>query len=430
MNLESTEDTILGLHDRTGIPRSLTSTTTMSTNGITDNFAASLEKLAEKDFTSQASHSWYEDARRRALVAVRSLQQQLETPFEHARRTGWQEAANVMAIKIALDLGIFAELSKHDSKSGITILALAKATSTPEELVGRVMRHHTAWELVKELGSGRYAATSKSTAFLNPLVASNIEIWFRLCASAFSYCPKYLKEGHYEDLPIAGKGNFEKAMGNGLNLWQHMNENPEMGKLFAEFMVSFSEDRTLWTSLYPVEERLLHGADSTGALIVDVGGGVGNYMQRFHKLFPQSKGRLIVQDQKEVVAQANNDPEIEMQVHDFFTPQPVQGARAYFLHDILHDWSDEQCSKILGHIKDAMRGGYSKVLVSDLVVTTQNPDRFMTSLDMSMMAVLGAKERTEEQWRSLFENAGLKLANIFTASGDYNSLMEVVLGAK
>lgn len=58
---------------------------------------------------------------------------------------------------------------------------------------------------------------------------------------------------------------------------------------------------------------------------------------------------------------------IELQVHDFFTPQPIKGARAYFMRSVLHDWPDEQCRKILGHLKDAMDPGYSKILISDCV---------------------------------------------------------------
>ncbi|KAG6354382.1 hypothetical protein INS49_004399 [Diaporthe citri] len=40
------------------------------------------------------------------------------------------------------------------------------------------------------------------------------------------------------------------------------------------------------------------------------------------------------------------DSRVELQVHDFFTPQPVKGARAYFTRSVLHDWPDEQsCSR-------------------------------------------------------------------------------------
>ena len=38
----------------------------------------------------------------------------------------------------------------------------------------------------------------------------------------------------------------------------------------------------------------------------------------------------------------------------------------------------------------------------------------MAQLDMLMMAVLAAWERTHEQWSKLLESVGLKISNIYT----------------
>jgi hypothetical protein len=46
---------------------------------------------------------------------------------------------------------------------------------------------------------------------------------------------------------------------------------------------------------------------------------------------------------------------IEAQAHDFFKPQPVKGANAYYLAAVLHDWPDKQALQILGQIREAMR---------------------------------------------------------------------------
>lgn len=80
--------------------------------------------------------------------------------------------------------------------------------------------------------------------------------------------------------------------------------------------------------------------------------------------------------------------------HDFFTPQPVKGARAYYLHSVLHDWNDDDCVRILEALKPAMNKGYSTVLINELVVPSQQAEWPVTSMD-HLMLVLGAmRERT------------------------------------
>ena len=74
-------------------------------------------------------------------------------------------------------------------------------------------------------------------------------------------------------------------------------------------------------------------------LLVDVGGGVGQDLLKFHAKHPDLRGRLILQDLPDVVNNAKVPEYIEAMGHDFFTPQPIHGAKAYYLHSILHDVS-------------------------------------------------------------------------------------------
>lgn len=58
---------------------------------------------------------------------------------------------------------------------------------------------------------------------------------------------------------------------------------------------------------------------------------------RFHEAFPDSSdGRLILQETEQVLSTVDELPaRIEKMSHDFFLPQPVKGARAYYLHHIV-----------------------------------------------------------------------------------------------
>lgn len=88
------------------------------------------------------------------------------------------------------------------------------------------------------------------------------------------------------------------------------------------------------------------------------------------------------------------NPPSEAQTHDFYTPQHVK-ARAYSLHSILHDWGDDEGVRILENLKPALKPGYSRVLLFEIVVAEENPSFASTSMDMQMLAHLSSFERTE-----------------------------------
>lgn len=79
---------------------------------------------------------------------------------------------------------------------------------------------------------------------------------------------------------------------------------------------------------------------------------------------------MILQDQAEAISsiQEGDRPAIECTAHDFFTPQPVRGARAYHMHSVLHDWSDGNARKILMRLEEALNPGHSKTMINENVV--------------------------------------------------------------
>ena len=98
---------------------------------------------------------------------------------------------------------------------------------------------------------------------------------------------------------------------------------------------------------------------------------------------------------------------------------------------ILHDWSDDHCVKILQRCKEAIpskdEGG--KIIIIDMVVKINhenvNYSNSQLLIDMLMMNLnIGGKERTEDQWKSLFKSAGLGEYKIFTMLGP-RSVIEV-----
>ncbi|KAK1676081.1 hypothetical protein BDP55DRAFT_693734 [Colletotrichum godetiae] len=82
----------------------------------------------------------------------------------------------------------------------------------------------------------------------------------------------------------------------------------------------------------------------------------------------------------------------------FLSVLTLKGARAYYLHSVLHDWTNEICESILGQVKATMRPGYDRLLINENVIPSWGADWQVTGLDMVMMTVFASRERTEEQW--------------------------------
>lgn len=188
---------------------------------------------------------------------------------------------------------------------------------------------------------------------------------------------------------------------------------------------------------YPVAERLIEGFDSISSsdvLLVDVGGGRGHDVSLFTSQHPTHPGRVVLQDREPVIAgvlesidaDAASHP-FEAQAHDFFTPQPVRGARAYSLHSILHDWSDEDGVKILQNLVPALKRGYSRVLLNEIVVSEERPTLAATNMDLMMLAHFAVRERTEKEWRDILAQAGLRVVRVYTYPGVAESLIEAEL---
>jgi hypothetical protein len=390
-----------------------------------DDLASSISE-ANKNFSQFACQPEYETSRIRALKAARELCQRLETPLELSRRIAWQEPALIASIKIALNLGLFSQLKSCGRDKSLSTRELAQAANVDEELAARILRQLGSWGIIHETGLSQYSSTPTSDAFLEPKVASGIDYWLHLSALCFRSLPSHLHEKGYKDIT---NGIWERASGTDKNFWGWFADNPVAFKGFTDHLAGFSDGRAKWTSIYPVKEKLLQDAENEGPLIVDVGGGVGQDIAEFQREYPQPGGRLFVQDQPATIGEAQKsglDPAIEAQVHDFFTPQPIIGSRAYLLHYVLHDWPDDTALKILENLKPALKKGYSKLLIVEFVVAMQNADPFNTALDMVMMAISGAKERTADDWQKLIQRAGMKVVGMWSLPGNHESVIEVI----
>ena len=187
--------------------------------------------------------------------------------------------------------------------------------------------------------------------------------------------PEYLEKTNYRNPRNIADGPFQYGHDTKVPFWVYLGEKPDLLQCFNNFMGGYRQGKPSWVDpdFYPVADHLGRTFnDKPGAvLLVDVGGGKGHDLGELKAKHPNLPGRLVLQERQEVIDQIENlHSAIEATVHDFFTPQPIQGesslpvrfsttdillsgAKAYYLHSVLHDWDDETCRKILASLTSA-----------------------------------------------------------------------------
>lgn len=105
----------------------------------------------------------------------------------------------------------------------------------------------------------------------------------------------------------------------------------------------------------------------------------------------------------------------------------VLGARVYFFHFIMHDWSDEVCLEILGNVTPAMKKGYSKLLLNEFILPERGCPLLLSGFDLQMMTIHAGKERTESQWLALLSRVGLTVKKFWVPSSGGEGIIEAEL---
>jgi hypothetical protein len=100
---------------------------------------------------------------------------------------------------------------------------------------------------------------------------------------------------------------------------------------------------------------------------------------------------------------------------DFFTSVP-QGADAYLLSGVIHDWDDSRALTILRNCRKAMTEN-SKVLLVDMIVPDAASASFSKLLDLNMLVMNGGRERTKAEFCSLLDCCRLQAHKNYSNHG-------------
>jgi hypothetical protein len=70
---------------------------------------------------------------------------------------------------------------------------------------------------------------------------------------------------------------------------------------------------------------------------------------------------------------------------------------------------------------------HSKILINEVVIPDEGAHWLTTSVDLGVMTCLASRERTEEEYRALFNSVGFEMTGIWKHFEGYDSVMEVTL---
>ncbi|KAI0896495.1 putative O-methyltransferase [Annulohypoxylon nitens] len=362
-------------------------------------------------------------AKKEALELSKQLTASLEEPKNTALNLALAPLITIAA-RIALDLDLFKLILEHGP---ITSQKLATLSGGEELLIIRILRPLATTRFVEEVAERTWKATPITEAMATEEISAGHRT-FGMVVAAAGKAPKWLRESGHRCPSDPHDGFIQYALQTKLSVFQLFGEMPSLAKDFNVFMGNTMGARSYWVDWFPVQQQLIDDASQDSALLVDVGGGRGHDLAAFHSRYP-NKGLLVLQDLAAVTDKIEGlDPSIKQMTYDFFTEQPVKDARTYFYHHILHDWSDQKCLEILGQLRKAMRPGYSKLLIHEMIIPEQNASTFHAVYDMAMMTFNSGMERSEKQWEELLNKAGFEVIKFWPPQEvDADGIVEAML---
>ena len=293
-----------------------------------------------------------------------------------------------------------------------TCAELADMTHAHADTLYRLLRALASYGVFAEDGQGRFNNTDKSE-----LLRSDIAGSMRPLALFFGDEIMVRPLQSLQHSVTTGEPAFEHVYG--IHNFEYLSGHPAKAKIFDEAMISSS---TL------MNDAVARAYDfSSFGMIVDIAGGYGSTLCTIVKAYPALRGILfdmphVTDGARSYIAEQGVADRCTTVGGDFLQSVP-KGADAYFMKHIIHNWDDECCIKILRNCHQAMPS-HAKLLVCERIVPPGNTPSYSKLGDLVMLIQTpGGRERTEAQYRALFEAGGFKLTRLVPTESE-NSVIE------
>jgi len=305
------------------------------------------------------------------------------------------------ALYVAAKLGVADQLADGP----LSYEQVAAATETHEPSLRRMLRLLVSMGVFREEDDGKVAL-----APLGEFLRKGVPGSMRAMVLLFSGAGIRESWGELEYCVRTGEPAFRKKSPDA-TAFTSIAANPEQATVFDEAMATFAPATAM-----AVAASYDFSAFGT---VVDVGGGNGSLLIGILNANPSLHG--IVYDLPHAAEKASAQVE-KAGVADrcraipgsFFESVP-SGGDAYILKHVIHDWNDKDASRILANCRRVMKPNGKLLILEDVYpahIDGSENSRGAAANDVNMLVCTGGRQRSEAEFRSLYESAGLRLTNL------------------
>jgi hypothetical protein len=205
--------------------------------------------------------------------------------------------------------------------------------------------------------------------------------------------------GHLLYSVRTGENAFQDL--HGQSVWEYRATRPEETAIF---------DRAMTTNSRGAIQTAIAAYDfGQFQHVADIGGGQGQFIAGILAAHPTLHATLF--DQPHVVARARDvlsrhrvNDRCKVVAGSFFDSVP-DGADAYLMRAVIHDWDDASALAILTTCRRAMKAD-AKLLLVERLVEAPNDGLITKFSDLNMLVSPGGQERTYDEYTALCRKAG------------------------
>ena len=291
----------------------------------------------------------------------------------------------------------------------VSCAQLARDSGAHEGSLYRVLRLLASLGVFSEAAPGSFRLTVLGSRLQSEAPAS-MRSW-ALMHGTVGGCQPF---EHILHAVRTGQPGFEAA--HGMPLFEFLAQHPQDAAVFDAAML----ERT--AAFAPSVAASYDFSDFR--TIVDVGGGRGILLAAILARHGHLQGTLfelpsVAAGATAVLESARVGDRCTVIAGDFFHAVPA-GADCYVLANVLHDWDDTRAAEILASCRNAMTR-HGRVLIVERLIPDEPTEAVPVLLSDINMLVLtsGGRERTNSEYRSLVEAAGLGLGRICPVTFPY-----------
>jgi hypothetical protein len=288
-------------------------------------------------------------------------------------------------LHVVADLGVADALDDAPR----TAAELAASVDADPDALGRVLRLLASYGVFEVQGNMvQHSPASR-------LMRTDHPQSMRALARMFGLSPWWASYGEMEYAVRTGRPAAERIFPEGA--FAHLAQHPEQSAIFNAAMTAKAQAHVAgilacydWSSFRSVG---------------DIGGGRGHLLKAILDAAPDARGVLF--DLPHVVEEASEIASDRLALHagDFFS-DPLPACDAYVVMEVIHDWADDAAIAILQAIRQAAPP-HARVLVIEQLVPEDPAPHWSKMLDIHMLALLGGRQRTLQEYNVLFDYAGL-----------------------